>query len=236
MRFASRRVVALLAAAFSLACGGGSSRGLSVAGAVYDASTASSPPVLGATVTLRGAADDGAIATATTRGDGSFVIEGVPASTEVYVDVAKTGYASFNYPVFSTASGVSGMSLWIALAANVQTSWDLIAWSDPPQGGDYSTRGWLAIDIYDGSGQEVPGVTVAAAPADLTVLYNNGLDVFLPSGPTASLSSHSAASLVGGYGSVAGVHTLTLTDGTKTKTLELPLVKGEMTYASVYPW
>jgi hypothetical protein len=242
MRMTSSRLAAVvlpLAAALSLACGGRDAAGptgLTVAGAVHDISTAAAPPAYGVTVTLRRAADDGAIASAITAGDGSFALQGVPASTDVYLDVSGTGYASFNYPIINTTTDVSGLGLWIALAANVQKTWDLIAWNDPPPGGDYSTRAWFAMDVYDAASQEVPGVTVTVDPADLTVLYNNGIDVFLPDGPTVALSSHSAASLVGGYGTATGVHTFTLSDGSKAKTVKLPLVKGEMTYASIYPW
>ncbi len=233
-----RALVLAIAWAISLGCGGGGtsrSTGLSVAGAVYDISTAYASPALGVTVTLRRAADDGTITTAVTAGDGSFVLEDVPASTDVYIDVGKTGYESFNSEVIQTTSSMSAVALYIALAANVQNEMDLIAWNDPPNG-DYSSRSWFVMDIYDSSGQEVPGVTVTVEPADLMVLYNNGTDVFLPGGPTTALSSHSSAGLVGGYGPVTGVHTFTLTDSSKSRTVKLPLVKGEMSYAPVYPW
>jgi hypothetical protein len=240
MRMARADVAALLlpvAAVLAVGCGGreSPSAGLTVAGAVYDISTANMSPVLGATVTLRRAQDDAPIAVATTGGDGSFLIQGVPASTDVYLDAGKASYTSFDYGVLNTTTGVSGVPLYIALAANVQHEMDLIAWQDPTNG-DYSSRSWFVMDIYDAGGAEVPGLTVTVDPADVTVLYNNGVDVFLSSGPTTALSSHSAASLVGGYGAATGVHTFTVSDGSRSKALKLPLVHGEMTYASIYPW
>ena len=232
-------VVFLAAAAvFSSGCGKNgttSPNGLSITGVVYDISSNSASPAYSVTVTLRKAEDNSALATTTTGGDGSFTLGNVPASTDVYINVSKPTYFSFNDEIINISSDVSGRVLYIAPAANVQHTVDLIAWNDASYAG-YGGQSWFALDVYDAAGNEVSGVTVTTGSPDPTVLYNNGLDVFLPAAPTTALSTHSSASQVGGYNSSPGVYMFTLTSSSKSRSLKLPLVLGEMTYVSVYPW
>lgn len=211
------------------------STGLTITGVVYDISSQYAAPAYNVTVTLRRAEDNSTISTATTGGDGSFILANVPASTDVYINVSKATYASFNDQIINTTADVNGKVLYIAFASNVHNMVDLIAWNDPFFTG-YTGQSWFALDIYDTSGYEVSGVTVTTEPGDPTVLYNNGLDVFLPAGPTTTLSTHSSASQIGGYNFSTGVYTFTLTGPSTAKILKLPLVRGEMTYISVYPW
>ncbi len=238
--FKTHVFIAALAIGLAILAGCGknatsSSTGPKITGVVYDISGQYAAPVYNATVTLRRAEDNGAIMATTTGGDGSFVLVDVPASTDVYINVSKATYASFNDQIINTSSDVIDKVLYIALATNVQHVVDLIAWNDPYYTG-YADQSWFALDIYDTSGYEVSGVTVTAEAGDPIVLYNNGLDVFLPAGPTTALSTHSSASQIGGYNSFTGVYAFTLTDSSTSKTLKLPLVRGEMTYISVYPW
>ena len=239
MKMSSLRALAVLFAVLTAAAGCGKNGtsafgGPSISGVVYDISATAAVPAYGATVTLRRADDNGAVATATTGGDGSFTLASVPPSTDVYLNISKPNYAGFNGEIFSIASDVSGSVLYIAQAANVQHVVDLIAWNDPSYSG-ISGQGWFAMDIYDIAGNAVSGVTLTTGSPGPTVLYNNGLDVFLPAAPTTALSMHASAPQAGGY-SAAGAYTFTLTEGSKSRSLRLPLVPGEMTYISVYPW
>ncbi len=223
-------------------CGGGggsSSTGLTISGTAWDLSFSPPVPAAGATVTLR-KADNSAIAETTTASDGSYTLTNVPASTDVYLNVSKPTYASFNDEIINITTDLADRQLWIASATNVQYTVDLITgntgtistWSNP----FYTGQSWFTMDIYDASGNEVPGIYVTADPTGPTILYNNGLDVFLPDGPTATLTTHASANLVGGYNPSTGVYTFILTDGSTIKTVKLPLVQGEMTYVAVYPW
>lgn len=232
--------VGVLTVGFAILAGCGknettSPNGLSINGVVYDISSNPASPAYSVTVTLRKAEDSSAIATATTGGDGSFTLGNVPASTDMYINVSKPTYFSFNDEIINISSAMSGRVLYIAAAANVQHTVDLIAWNDPSYAG-YGGQSWFALDVYDVAGNEVSGVTVTPGSPDPTVLYNNGLDVFLPAAPTTVLSSHSSAPQVGGYNSSTGAYTFTLTDSSKSRSVRLPLVPGEMTYVSVYPW
>jgi len=224
-----------------IGCGGGgsSSNGLTINGAVYDISTSPASPAAGVTVTLRNA-NNIAITTTTSANDGTFTITNVPASTDMYLNVSKATYASFNDEIVNIATSISGKLLLIALASDVKNAVDLFTnragnpspWSDP----FYAGQCWFAMDIFDATGNEVSGITVTANPSSPTIVYNNGFDAFTTQGPTVTPTQHGSANLVGGYNPTSGVYSFTLADASKNKTVKLPLVQGEMTYLQIQPW
>lgn len=235
-------VGAALVSALFAGCGSGSSSsdGLIVSGWVYDISTPSSVPAAGVTVTLRRADDNSALATATTGGDGSFVISGAPAETDMYLNTSALNHASFNDEIINTAINVQGRGLWTAQASNVLYTVNLIignvgttaSWGDPY----YAGKGWFTMDIFDSAGAEVPGISVTASPSTPAILYNNGSNVFSPIGPTKTLTASVLTVLVGGYSDTPGIYTFTLSDAITSRSGRLPLVNGEMTYIAVRSW
>jgi hypothetical protein len=74
------------------------------------------------------------------------------------------------------------------------------------------------------------GITGSVTPAGPTILYNNGSDVYSPTGPTVVTINMPQ---IGGYHSSEGVYAFTLTKSTNTDTMKLPLVKGEFTYGDI---
>jgi len=216
-----------------------SSSGLTITGSVYDISTSPPTALSGVTVTLRRAADNSVLSTSMTGGDGSFALTDAPPSTDMYINVSAPGYVGFNAAIMNTATDVGGMLLWIARTANVQYTVDLITgnsgttatWSDP----FYTARSWFSMDIYNAAQSEVPGVNVTASPAS-NIFYNNGKNAFFLTGPTVVPMATVTAVMVGGYSTSSGIYDFTLTDTSKARYLKLPLIPGEMTYVSVYPW
>ncbi len=214
-----------------------SSSGLTITGSVYDISKSPSTALSGVTVTLRKAADNSVLSTSMTGGDGSFTLTDAPPLTDMYINVSAPGYVGFNAAIMNTATDVGGMLLSIAPRANVLYMVNLITgnsgttatWSDP----FYTAKSWFSMDIYNAAQSEVSGVTVTASPASCNIFYNNGSNAFFPTGPTTATV---AAVMVGGYSTSSGIYDFTLTDTSKTRSLKLPLIPGEMTYVSVYPW
>ncbi len=220
-----------------------SSSGLTITGWVYDISKSPAIVLPGVLVTLRSAADNSVLSTSMTGGDGSFTLTNAPPSTDMYINVSAPGYVGFNAAIMNTATDIAGMSLTIAPTKNVLYMVNLITgnsgttatWSDS----FYTSRSWFSMDIYNANAvpSEVSGVTVTAFPASCNIFYNNGSNAFFPTGPTVAPTATTPAVMVGGYSTSSGIYDFTLTDTTpKTRYLKLPLIPGEMTYVSVYPW
>ncbi len=225
-------------------CGGGGDdatpapgTGLTITGMAEDVEA--HVPVAGAAVTLRKAADNSSLATTSTTADGSYTLTNVPSSTDVYINVSKATYASFNTEVINLAANLSGKHLTIVSAANTKTLADQIngsaggaSWSDP----FYTGKSWFAMSIEPETTthQWVPGVSVAVAPGGPVIRYKNGSGGFSATGPT--VGGQSNGPLVAGSDASTGIYTFTMTKGSTTHSVKLPLVKGEITYTDIVPW
>ncbi len=191
--------------------------------------TGSSPiPVAGVTVTLR-KTDKSVVATTITAGDGLYSFTNIPTLFDVYVNVSKTGYASCNTEIVT--DNIWGGQVNIYPESVVKSIADALygspggsSWSDP----FYSGTSWFVISVWSIMSQTpMPGVTVSVTPSGPAILYNNGSDIYSPTGPTVSTANMPQT---GGYYSSEGVYMFTLTKATHTYTVKLPLVKGELTY------
>jgi 5-hydroxyisourate hydrolase-like protein (transthyretin family) len=224
-------------------CGGGGddstptpATGLTITGVVNDPTGASNVPIAGATVTLRKAADNSSLATTSTAANGSYTLTNVPASTDVYVNTSKASYASMNTEVMNFTANLTGKDVIIVPATLMKGLIDQIngsvggaSWSDP----FYTGKSWFAMSIRDATRNSVPGVSVAAAPVGPAIVYNNGSDVFSATGPTVGEID---SPLVAASNASTGIYTFTMTKGSTTHSVKIPLVLGEVAYTEVRPW
>jgi hypothetical protein len=216
-------------------CGGGgsgngsSSGGITIRGKVIETSDPSWAPIANVTVTLRDS-NNVSLFTTTSGSDGSYVVNNVPDSTDVYINVSKAGYASINSQIFNTTSNLSG-DLLIMPTSVAKYMVDAFygseggaSWSAP----FYASKSWFGMELFDDLGNEIPNITVTADSAGPTIKYNNGSDVFTTA---TSTSSSQYAPLIGGYSASSGYYTLSF-DGFTLQTLKLPMVQGEITFCS----
>jgi carboxypeptidase family protein len=214
-------------------CGGGggssTSNGLTITGKVLEPSGGTWVPSANATVTLRSANNE-SLYTTNSADDGTYTIQNVPASTDIYINVRKNGYASFNTRILNSTQSMRG-DLPIMSAPATKAMVDAIygsaggaSWSDP----FYGNKSWFGIEIRDSSGKEIPNISVASDPVGPVVKYNDGMDGFATA--TATISSRYTP-LIGGYNSTSGTYTLTF-DRFSQQTTKLPMVAGEITLCS----
>ncbi len=109
----------------------------------------------------------------------------------------------------------------------------MAAWAERPGAIPLLGKSWFAMNIEDATNHWVPGVSFAVAPSGPAIRYNNGFDVFSATGPTVGSNN---APLVGGTNASAGIYTFTMTKGSTTHIVKIPLVLGEVTYTEVNPW
>lgn len=213
--------------------GDGGGGGLTISGIVNDPTGPSPVPVAGVNVSMR-KTDKSVVAAATTAADGSFTLKNVPAAMELYTNLSKATYASRNTEIVSLTNNVSGAIVNIypetmvkGIADELNGSPGGASWSNP----FYTGMSWFAVSVWsEVSNTLVSGVTVNVAPGGPTILYNDGSNVYSPTGPTVSSTNMPQT---GGYYSSEGVYTFTLTKSTNTHTMKLPLVKGELTYGDI---
>ncbi len=214
--------------------GGGTATGLTITGTVTDVS-GTNVPAAGVLVTLR-KADHSTIMTTTSASDGTFAFSNVPASTDVYINVSKANYVSFNTPIFTLISNlnlsghiiIANETVMKGFVDGIYGSAGGASWSDP----FYQGKGWFGMDLYS-SGNPMPGITVTAAPSGTAIVYNNGSDVFTPMPPTVGENN---SSLVAGYNTTQSVYTFTMTTSSATEYAKMPLVPGEITFYGTESW
>ncbi len=215
--------------------GGGGAAGITISGVVSDPTGATKVPVAGVAVELRKATDNSVLGSTTSAADGSYSFSNVPASTDVYIHTSYAGNANIDSEIVNLTSSLPGADLItvpVAVAkgvADAMSGGGSANWTDAY----YSGKSWFVMEIEDGSGADVAGVTLTASPSGPTVEYNNGADAYSTTGPTVGSSG---APIAGGFNASAGVYTITLTKSPTTHTVKLPLRLGDISYAKVKPW
>ena len=79
-----------------------------------------------------------------------------------YLEFSKTDFATFNSPSFSISADISAVnvSMYPTPIAN-----QIIGAATGGMALTLPDKGWLAINVYDGTGNEVSGVTLTSTPA-----------------------------------------------------------------------
>jgi hypothetical protein len=235
---------AILFSLFLLAsCGKDSGSELgTISGVVYDISFSppgsDGDPLAGATVTLRNTSN-AALSSTTTTNDGTYTLANVPPSTDVYINVSKTNYASVNGNIFQLRDLLPDQTPRIMFAQAARYEADKFYgsaggsdWNDS----FYTGKSWFSMDIYEPLillvGIRASGVVVSST-LSVVIRYNDGTDDYMN-----ALSTHTAGTYpqVGGYDFATEIATFTCTKGDWVSTVKLPLVQGELTYARFSPW
>ncbi len=219
------------------ACSGGNSRSTgssdlsTLSGIVSDPTGTFATPVPGATVTLRDTGNS-ALSSTITGTNGLYTFANFPRGTDIYIDASKTGYANCNTEILNLTTGVS-KDIVLIPATSAQDAADAFtesaggtSWSDA----FYAGKSWFAIDVEDENFLSVSGLAVASTPIPAVIKYNDGSDKYTSKAPTVSSAD---APLVAGYGSSSGIYLFTMTSGTNSQSVKLPLVPGEITYIDV---
>jgi hypothetical protein len=218
--------------------GGGGGETVTITGTVVDEN---GTPVAATTVKVKKGSDDEVLTTTTSGVDGTFSVS-FARGVEVYVNMTKTGYAPSNTEmavVDQDYTDTADNQLLIIAESTVGMLAGLIDGS-----ADWSAaqaNAWFALDIYMDNEDDVPGITVTAAPSTgITMGYNNCGGSYDMTAPTADpvCTDRAGPMLLGKLAGGSGDNVTFTASGTAVtgseNSAKLPLRAGEVTYADIW--
>lgn len=232
--------------------------GITISGKAWDAEELD-VPLQGATITLRNSANQ-SLKTTTAGTDGAFTVTDVPASTEVYLSLSASGYATWNSKIYNLTSSVSGVTVISLKNATMVETFNAFGNGAPviTTWGDAASQSmcWVAVHAYSATGKSAGAIAASnpPTPQEDGRYFAQGLTLSSDSGATTVYAAYNDGhsddtyttdgSTQGGtscpptaaYGPAAGVSNFTLTDGVKTRTYRLPLVRGEVADIEESAW